>query len=104
MTQLTRGLVFLHSHKHIHRDLKPGNIFIKLGEKQEVIVKIGDFGTVKKVGRTTQQTRTGTEEYIAPEVWNEDPYSYPCDIFSLGIILIRLAECFVPFDLLLLLW
>ena len=43
---LLEGLAFLHSHWILHRDLKPGNIFLTQGG----VLKIGDFGFARQVG------------------------------------------------------
>ena len=43
--QIVKGLVHIHDHNLIHRDLKPQNIFFQGGE-DHVVPKIGDFGLV----------------------------------------------------------
>ena len=51
--QIVQGLVYMHSHGYIHRDLKPQNIFFYIPEGavgvEEVQVKIGDFSLVSIV-------------------------------------------------------
>ena len=77
--QVLSGLKYLHSQKVIHRDIKPGNIF--LNEKMEV--KIGDFGLAAKVEYYGEKKMTicGTPNYIAPEILNgKCGHSYEVDI------------------------
>lgn len=67
----------------VHRDIKPANIFIsKSGD-----YKLGDFGIAKYSDRTTQGTRIGTYEFMAPEVYNNRPYGAAADIYCLGLVL-----------------
>lgn len=40
MKQMVTGVAYIHSQKVVHRDLKPGNMFLS----DRMIVKIGDFG------------------------------------------------------------
>ncbi len=67
----------------IHRDIKPPNIFVSdLGD-----FKLGDFGIAKTSDHTTRATKTGTYNYMAPEVYRSEPYNATVDIYSLGIVL-----------------
>lgn len=71
----------------IHRDIKPANIFVsELGE-----YKLGDFG-VARIVEHTMSGRTGTDAYMAPEVYYEENYGPSVDIYSLGIVLYRLLN------------
>ena len=42
-------------------------------------------------------TQTGTPYYASPEVWNNDPYSYECDIWSFGCMLYEMCTFKPPF-------
>ena len=67
----------------IHRDIKPQNIFIS----RDGDYKLGDFGTAKVAERTAGGTKAGTYKYMAPEVYNNQPYGHAADIYSLGMVL-----------------
>ena len=67
----------------VHRDIKPQNIFVSpLGD-----YKLGDFGIAKTVEKTIGGTKIGTYKYMAPEVYNNQPYGAGADIYSLGLVL-----------------
>ena len=77
------ALVFCEERNVIHRDIKPQNIFIA----PDGTYKLGDFGVAKTAERTTSGTKTGTYKYMAPEVYNNQPYGARADIYSLGLVL-----------------
>ena len=70
-------------HGVIHRDIKPQNIFVS----DNGDYKLGDFGIAKTVERTVSGTKIGTYKYMAPEVYNNQPYGVAADIYSLGLVL-----------------
>ena len=61
--QIARAVAYLHDHAVIHRDIKPGNVFVENG-----ILKLGDYGLSKTVGSAslTQSANVGTVYYMAP--------------------------------------
>ena len=67
----------------VHRDIKPQNIFVSPNGD----FKLGDFGVAKTVEKTTGGTKVGTYKYMAPEVYNNQPYGSAADIYSLGLVL-----------------
>ena len=93
--QILQGLKCLHSMKIIHRDIKSANLF--LSEDMET-VKVGDLNIAKVAKDDLARTQIGTPYYLAPEVWNNEVYSYKCDIFSLGCVLYEMTCLKVPFQ------
>jgi len=85
-----QGLVYLHSQKIIHRDLKAANILINDDGK----VKIADFGISTQLTATVAnnpKTMIGTTYWMAPEILTEH-YDSKIDIWSLGITAIEMME------------
>ncbi|MGH0130982.1 UNVERIFIED_CONTAM: hypothetical protein FKN15_001879, partial [Acipenser sinensis] len=97
--QMLEALVYLHSMKIIHRDLKAGNILLT----QDGDIKLADFGVSAKNTKTLQRRDSfiGTPYWMAPEVvmcetMKDTPYDYKADIWSLGITLIEMAQIEPP--------
>ena len=63
-------------------------------------VKLGDFGIVKVLEHTKQAAKTvvGTPYYLSPEIIENKAYSFPSDIWSLGVLLYEMASLKPPFD------
>ncbi|MFE8605740.1 serine/threonine-protein kinase [Archangium violaceum] len=88
----------------IHRDLKPGNIFVVLESNGTEYVKVLDFGLAKQAATPngpTPQTRAsmivGTPEYMAPEQACGQPVSPRTDLYAVGIILFEMLTGRLPF-------
>jgi serine/threonine protein kinase len=75
----------VHKHNAIHRDLKPGNIF--LDDNWEI--RIADFGLAKIVTGSVKMTMAiGSPVFMAPELFQSDlPYSLPVDVYAYGVLL-----------------
>jgi len=88
--QLNSGLVYCHSHRILHRDLKPQNLLI---DKRNNL-KLADFGLARAFGIPM---RTYTHEvvtlwYRAPEVLlGSRHYSTAIDMWSVGCIFAEMA-------------
>lgn len=91
--QIVLGLKALHDKKIMHRDIKAANIFMFNND----LVKIGDLNVSKVVKRDLAHTQTGTPYYASPEVWNDKPYDYKSDIWSLGCLLYEMTTLKAPF-------
>jgi serine/threonine-protein kinase len=88
----------------IHRDLKPGNIFLARHGGEE-IVKILDFGIAKDtgLGLVNNATKTGTllgsPQYMSPEqVRRSKEIDGRSDLWSLGVIVFRCLTGRLPFQ------
>ena len=82
-TDICSALAFCEKRNLLHRDIKPQNVFVA----PDGTYKLGDFGIAKTAERTTSGTKTGTYKYMAPEVYNNQPYGGKADIYSLGLVL-----------------
>ena len=58
---------------------------------------MGDFNVSKVAKRGMLYTQTGTPYYASPEVWNDKPYDYKSDIWSLACVLYEMAQLRPPF-------
>nr|BAA21673.1 cdc2 kinase [Allium cepa] len=90
--QLLRGIAYCHSHRVLHRDLKPQNLLI---DRRTNSLKLADFGLARAFGIPV---RTFTHEvvtlwYRAPEILlGARQYSTPVDIWSVGCIFAEMVN------------
>jgi len=96
MTQVVKGVLYLHSHGIIHRDLTLGNILLT----REMDAKIGDFGLAARLSMPNEKhyTMCGTPNYISPEIATRGPHGLESDVWSLGCMLYTLLVGKPPFD------
>ncbi len=95
--QVCSALQFAHNHGVIHRDLKPGNLFLT----RSADVKLGDFGIARDltIGDLTDAGLTvGTHAYMAPEqITGDDLISGKADLYALGCCLFEMLTGRKPF-------
>jgi tRNA A-37 threonylcarbamoyl transferase component Bud32 len=94
LTQMCHSLGEAHERGLIHRDVKPGNVYVCQYGRSVDFVKILDFGLVKihepatasDLQLTEQGTVGGTPAFIAPEQVLGDPVDARTDIYQLGCV------------------
>ncbi len=95
------GLASAHNLGMVHRDIKPGNIWLEAPNGR---VKILDFGLAKPVQEegvselTASGAVVGTPSYMAPEQGQGLQCDGRADLFSLGVMLYRLCTGQLPFQ------
>jgi serine/threonine protein kinase len=101
---LARALATAHENKVVHRDLKPGNVFLVIHQDED-IAKVFDFGIAKALETIAPQqqltqvgTLLGTPHYMAPEQVMSATEAEPrSDLWSLAVILYRICVGRIPF-------
>ena len=96
--EIAAGLAAAHARGIVHRDIKPGNIWL---EESTGRVKILDFGLVRTSNDTGKISRAGmilgTPAFMAPEQARGGNVDYRADLFSLGCVLYLLSTNEYPF-------
>ncbi|OAA34235.1 Protein kinase-like domain protein [Metarhizium rileyi] len=96
LTHLSSALYHMHELGITHRDVKPDNALVEMGE-DEFIVKLADFGTSKHSVTGKMDTFTRTEIYMAPELFEKPRhYTNKVDIWALGLIGMELFTAWHP--------
>jgi len=85
------AIAFMHSHKLIHTDLKLPNVLLEMDTRDCTHVKVIDFGGTRRTtsGRK-HKSLVQTRQYRAPEVILESGWSYACDLWSIGCMMMEL--------------
>jgi len=89
--EIAKGLAHAHAQNVVHRDLKPGNVFLC----EDGQVKLLDFGLAHAFGR--RGAGGGTPAYMAPEQWRGAPEDERTDVFALGVVLHEMLAGGLPF-------
>lgn len=94
ISQVLKGLAFLHDQGTIHRDIKGANILTT----KEGNAKLADFGVATKINKLEEnQSVVGTPNWMAPEVIELNGATTASDIWSLGCTVIELLTGNPPF-------
>jgi WD40 repeat protein/serine/threonine protein kinase len=107
------GLAAAHARGLVHRDIKPGNLWLERlvhglpGDAaartggEPFRVKVLDFGLARSGEEQTQLTQqgaiVGTPAFMAPEQACGEKVDARCDLFSLGCVLYLLVTGTLPF-------
>jgi serine/threonine protein kinase len=96
---LSGAVHYLHENKIRHRDLGARNILVSRGE-----VYISDFGSVynwknEKGSMTRHHSTPVSPDYMAPEIAKEQERGSPSDMWSLGIVFLKMATKLLVYSL-----
>jgi NIMA (never in mitosis gene a)-related kinase len=97
VVQLARALQYCHEHKLIHRDLKPGNIYLS---KDQRSVHLAGFSLAKSLDRTASvgSTLARAPVNLPPEVMGGEPFGVASDVWALGCLAYELVALRKPFS------
>jgi serine/threonine protein kinase len=108
MSQIAAAVEAAHEGGVIHRDLKPGNIFVVQRKGLPPVVKVLDFGIAKLAAESLDDsdaknlTQTGvmigTPRYMSPEQCDGEHLTPASDVYSLGIIFYEMLTGETPFN------
>lgn len=89
LSEVSEALASVHAQKLIHRDLKPGNVFVRSLEPLDLV--LGDFGLAHELLASAQlMSVAGTFAYMPPEAVRYGETSIESDWWALGVIVHQL--------------
>ena len=90
------GLLHIHSHGVVHRDLNSGNVLLT----ESLQAKVADLGVARVIKKSTVgmlSVTPGALDYMPPEATYENPvYDDTLDTFSMGHLMLYLVNCHYP--------
>lgn len=100
LMQICDALEHAHHCGVLHRDLKPGNIFL-VDEEDKFHIKVLDFGIAKPIGEAVGLTQAGTAVgsplYMSPEQCQGKPLDVRADVYALGILAYEVISGQLPY-------
>jgi predicted ATPase/serine/threonine protein kinase/signal transduction histidine kinase len=93
-SSVASGLMAAHAGGILHRDIKPANVMVA----RDGVVKLIDFGLAQLEGDASvrPQTRSGTPQFMAPEIGEGRRASAQSDIYAFGMLLYWLCAGRLP--------
>jgi serine/threonine protein kinase len=96
LAQTADGLAYLHKAGYLHRDICPRNIMVD----KEGVVKLIDFGLTipYRPEFCKPGNRTGTPNYLAPELIKRTTTDHRVDLFALGVTAYEMYTGNLPWE------
>lgn len=92
--QLLRALLFLHTKRIVHGDLKPNKILVE--DTMGIKVKLSDFGVAAQLIESGSLVASTDDAFLPPEVAQGHPYTRSGDLWTLGLTLFQGMTGFLP--------
>ena len=107
-SSLLHALSFVHARGLVHRDVKPGNVFLQRLPDGSERLKVLDFGLAKLVAPFGAEDRSdptltragsvvGTPAYMSPEQASGEPADARSDVYAVGVIILQMLAGRQPF-------
>ena len=96
MMQVCEGLAIAHAHVVVHRDIKPGNLFVL----RDGGLKVLDFGVARLANSsmTASGFIVGTPDFMSPEQARGRAIDQRSDVFSAGAVFYYMLSGVKPFS------
>ena len=87
LSQLVESFIYLQDHHIMHRDIKLANILLTHEDDNISEIRVADFGFARFLDENSfAATQLGTPLFMAPEIFNNEQYSFKADVWSLGVL------------------
>ena len=106
--QVLRALDHAHRRNIVHRDIKPGNLYLINQSDGGDFIKVLDFGIARYIDAaddpvdkqeiTMERQICGTPQYMAPEQVAFGQVDARTDIYALGVVMYRMLTGRLPFQ------
>ncbi len=99
VVHVSRALARAHSMGVVHKDIKPGNVFLTKDDRGRTLAKVLDFGIAEIIQPhpTVAGMIAGTPEYMPLEVFRGAPPDARADLFALAVLAYECLTGVVPY-------
>jgi serine/threonine protein kinase len=96
LVQMCRAIEYIHQQSYLHRDICPRNVMVA----QDHVVKVIDFGLAIPFTPDFCKpgNRTGTADYLAPELIRRVATDQRVDLFALGVTAFETLTGTLPWE------